>query len=194
MELTERQQTILDTAMRIIATEGLRALSTRHLAEEVGITEPAIYRHFRNKETLIQELIRQINEKFGSLLQSISNPDLSALDNLMQMLDKVLVYLEQNWASSNTILSLAAASEDPAFQPELAVIGALGQSSAEQQLLQGIEDGSIRRDIPVEQLAFLVLSMVVLHIQKWKSAGNSFSLHASWQPNARMLEVLLAET
>jgi len=183
---------ILDTAMRIIATEGLRALSTRHLAEEVGITEPAIYRHFRNKETLIQELIRQINDKFGTLLQSISEPDLNALDNLMQMLDKVLSYLEQNWTSSNTILSLAVASEDPAFEPELAVIGALGQSCAEQQLQQGLEDGSIRRDIPVEQLAFLVLSMIVLHIQKWKSAGNKFSLRTSWHPYARMLEVLLS--
>jgi len=178
--------------MRIIATEGLRALSTRHLAEEVGITEPAIYRHFRSKDELLQHLIRRIKEDFGALLLGASRPGLRALDNLTQMTDQVLDYLEKNWTSSNTILSLSAASKDPAFRRELAEIGALGQFFAEQQLEQGVEDGSIRADIPVGQLAFLVIALIVLHIQKWEADGNSYSLKESWRPNGEMLTKLLS--
>ena len=193
MELTLRQKEILDAAMHIIATDGLRALSTRHLAEQVGITEPTIYRHFRTKQDLIQQLVRQINENFGTLLLSVSRPGLNALDNIIFMLDQVFHYLQENWISSNTILSLSAAGDDPALAKELAEIGTLGQFFAEQQLQRGVEDGSIRRDIPVRQLGFLVLSLVVLHIQKWKSSGNAYSLKDSWRVNAEMLSKLLSE-
>jgi TetR/AcrR family fatty acid metabolism transcriptional regulator len=192
MELTGRQEEILDAAMHIIATDGLRALSTRHLAERVGITEPTIYRHFRTKQELIQQLIRRVKESFGALLLSISRPTLKALDNILYMLDQVFQYLEENCISSNTILSLSGAGDEPALDKELAQIANLGESLAEQQLQRGVEDGSIRRDIPVPQLGFLVLSMILVHIQKWKSSGNAYNLKDSWRLNAEMLRKLLS--
>ncbi len=49
----ERQKTIIDEALNIIHESGYEALSIRELATRVKISEPAIYRHFLNKEDII---------------------------------------------------------------------------------------------------------------------------------------------
>ena len=54
--LTPRAR-ILEAAERLLRTEGIAALSTRRVASEVGVTAMAMYRHFRDKDALLQALI-----------------------------------------------------------------------------------------------------------------------------------------
>ena len=56
-------------AQEIFAREGLEGLSMRKLAEKVGVTAPAIYRHFRDKDELINDLIIVGLEKLQTYLQ-----------------------------------------------------------------------------------------------------------------------------
>jgi AcrR family transcriptional regulator len=48
---------ISGAAVRIFVSEGFDGLSMRRIAEEVGMTATAIYRHFDNKEALIDEIV-----------------------------------------------------------------------------------------------------------------------------------------
>ena len=48
---------ILEAAERLLRTEGIPALSTRRVAGEVGVTAMEMYRHFKDKDALIQALI-----------------------------------------------------------------------------------------------------------------------------------------
>ncbi len=50
------RETILATATRIVAAEGLGALSMRRLGAELEVDPTALYRHFRNKDELLVEL------------------------------------------------------------------------------------------------------------------------------------------
>ena len=52
---TEREETaklILQAARRLFMAHGYRAVSTRQVAEAVGLTQPALYHHFATKEEL----------------------------------------------------------------------------------------------------------------------------------------------
>ena len=49
----ERQVLIIDEAIKIIHELGYQAFSIRELSNRVGISEPAIYRHFLNKEDIV---------------------------------------------------------------------------------------------------------------------------------------------
>jgi AcrR family transcriptional regulator len=55
---TERQQEIVETALGLINEKGIQGLTIKNLSKKLGITEPAIYRHFVNK---IQILIALLN-------------------------------------------------------------------------------------------------------------------------------------
>lgn len=67
-EPTERQAEILDHAFALIEESGLGRLTLRRVAERVGFTEAAIYRHFPNKAALVDALLRTLG---GRLLGPI---------------------------------------------------------------------------------------------------------------------------
>lgn len=51
---------ILDTAKSIFYTDGLSALTMRRLGAELGVDATAMYRHFRNKASLITAIIDEL--------------------------------------------------------------------------------------------------------------------------------------
>lgn len=56
------RQRLLDAATRVFARDGLAGATTRAIAQEAGVNEVTLFRHFRTKEGLIAAVI---GEKFG---------------------------------------------------------------------------------------------------------------------------------
>lgn len=65
---SDQREQILACARDIYVEEGLQGLSMRSLAERVGVTAPAIYRHFEGKEDLLSEIIGEGLELFGTYI------------------------------------------------------------------------------------------------------------------------------
>ncbi len=59
-QLSERQEQIVDVAMRIIATEGARRFTVQALAFEIGVTGGAIYRHFESMEAIVDAVVQRV--------------------------------------------------------------------------------------------------------------------------------------
>ena len=64
----ERKKEIVDAVLRIIGDRGLTSLSTKTIAEEIGVTTGALFRHFPSMEEIFREVTRyailQIEETF----------------------------------------------------------------------------------------------------------------------------------
>jgi AcrR family transcriptional regulator len=59
-----RRAQIVDAAMRILATKGARRFTAQLLANEVGLTAGAIYRHFEGMDAIVDAAV----ERMGALL------------------------------------------------------------------------------------------------------------------------------
>ena len=74
--LPGRKGEILDAAVVVFADKGYDAGSLREIAERVGVSEPALYRHFASKEDLFLSLIGavgvRIDAEVGPLLDAAS--------------------------------------------------------------------------------------------------------------------------
>lgn len=55
----ETRQTILRAAHRLFMEFGYRAVSTRQIAEACGLTQPALYHHFADKQDLYVAVLRE---------------------------------------------------------------------------------------------------------------------------------------
>ncbi|MBK9262745.1 MAG: TetR/AcrR family transcriptional regulator [Polyangiaceae bacterium] len=55
-----RQVELTDAALHIIATRGITALTTRSLAEHVGLTSGAIFRHFASLDALLEAVVMRV--------------------------------------------------------------------------------------------------------------------------------------
>lgn len=66
--MTEYRNRILNCACDLLVSEGPQALSMRKLAKRVGVTAPALYRHFSNKEAVLVELVGEAFKLFSHYL------------------------------------------------------------------------------------------------------------------------------
>ena len=65
---TETRQQILSEAREVFLKEGLAGFSMRTVAERVGISATALYRHFDDKDALLASLLGEAFGTFGSYL------------------------------------------------------------------------------------------------------------------------------
>ena len=59
--MTPIRERLLDAAARVYAETGYRGATTRRIAQEAGVNEITLFRHFGSKTTLILEAVRQAN-------------------------------------------------------------------------------------------------------------------------------------
>lgn len=65
------RQELIDAGVRLVAEEGAEALSLRRLAAECGVTHAAPYKHFKNKEEILQAVTIQLYQIFARELREV---------------------------------------------------------------------------------------------------------------------------
>jgi AcrR family transcriptional regulator len=58
-----RREQILQAAARLFAERGARAVGVDDVGAAVGVTGPAIYRHFASKDAMLAEMLLRISER-----------------------------------------------------------------------------------------------------------------------------------
>lgn len=69
--MTEKQEKILQAALQLFAQEGYHATSTSKVAKKAGVSEGLIFRHFGNKEGLLQAILEEGENKLKTLFVDI---------------------------------------------------------------------------------------------------------------------------
>ena len=84
IEHEETRNTILRVAQELFMEYGYRAVSTRQIADACGLTQPALYHHFTDKQQLYAAMAREELAKTGAALERISRRHESVKDRLLQ--------------------------------------------------------------------------------------------------------------
>jgi AcrR family transcriptional regulator len=66
--MTDSRERILAEACDLFLSEGLDGFSMRRLADQVGVTAPALYRHFESKECLVNEVLLEALRRMAGYL------------------------------------------------------------------------------------------------------------------------------
>lgn len=78
-----RQDEILDRAIELLREAGLAGLTMKKVADRVGFTEPAIYRHFPNKQALLVGVAGRLSRLFLGPVRAIAEEtDKPSLDRI----------------------------------------------------------------------------------------------------------------
>jgi len=62
--MSDQRDKILACACDLYLAEGLDGFSMRKLAKEVGVTAPALYRHYENREHVLADVVREAYAEF----------------------------------------------------------------------------------------------------------------------------------
>lgn len=69
--MTDKQEKILHAALELFADEGFKATSTSKVARHAGVSEGLIFRHFGNKNGLLQAILAEGEERIKLLFADI---------------------------------------------------------------------------------------------------------------------------
>ena len=69
--MTEKQEKILKSALQLFAKEGYHATSTSKVAKHANVSEGLIFRHFGNKEGLLQAILDEGEKRLKTLFVDI---------------------------------------------------------------------------------------------------------------------------
>lgn len=87
-EKARTRQRYLAQAARLFSEKGFHAVSIEALGAAVGVSGPALYRHFASKEDMLAEILLSTSERLLTGMESIcAAPETSASDVLVRLID-----------------------------------------------------------------------------------------------------------
>ena len=76
---TIRKQQIIEATRRLITDKGMEAVTNDAIAETVGFSEAAIYRHFSSKQQILLKLISDLEHDLLACVASAQTTEPNAL-------------------------------------------------------------------------------------------------------------------
>ena len=189
--LTPRQKEIIDQAMTIVVEQGTHKLTIRNVAQAIGVSEPAVYRHFTSKHELLVALLESLQQSILPVFTSLETP----LSNLSTFTKTFLAGLF-NQIESNPAYALFVFTEE-AFHADAELRPLLSRMLGEmiEKLTRIIErlqkSHACRDDVQAKEIALLVLGAIRLQVTQWHLSGKE-SLSDSLPPLAEALSLLLS--
>lgn len=156
-----RQEQIKQAVLDIIYTDGLKSLSTRNLANRIGMSEASIFRHFATKQDIILAIIKDVQNDFIGSLRTIANSNTEPKERLNQFLCQTIKYLIHNKGITMLLFSEASHNNDAALKNNLLQIFNNQKKLVSKIILDGIALREWDESVPVENVAMLYMGIPV---------------------------------
>lgn len=109
--MTDTKENILMTALHLFARDGYEAVSVRTIAEELGMTKGALYRHYKNKRDIFDSIVERMIqvdaqrandcqmpvEKYDAMPDSYENTSLESIQKFT--MEQFKFWTEDDFAS-----------------------------------------------------------------------------------------------
>lgn len=89
---------ILEALLTVVAREGFAGTTISHIAEEAGYSKSSLYSFFKNKNAMLQSILRQHTEAFNRLYREHVGEELDMNERVYRLILLQFRYLEQNRA------------------------------------------------------------------------------------------------
>ncbi len=173
---TARQSEIIDSSIEIIASRGIQGLTIKNLSKEIGISEPAIYRHFKSKTEIILAILENFKIMAKLLSASMEAFQGSAFEKISFMFLKMIEIFAAQPSIVSVIFSEEIFKNEEALLEKIRNIMNLHQNTIENIISKGQNEGNVRKDISKDSLALLVMGALRLLVKRWDLNRHEFNL------------------
>lgn len=171
MNFTTRQVEIIEASKYLIGKKGIQNLTIKNLAKRMSFSEPAIYRHFKDKTEILKALLLFHREIIKSEIIKILDSEKPSLIKIQEIFKFKFKHIEKNPAFVMIIFS------ETSFQ-YCSVLSSIVSKIMEQRskkiidlLQEGQKNNEIRNDVEAEQLATIIMGGIRKTILSWKLEG-----------------------
>ncbi|MGO4562691.1 TetR/AcrR family transcriptional regulator [Rhizobiales bacterium 3FA27D7] len=155
-----RKQQIVETVLELVATHGTEAVSFQLIADRIGVTQPAVFRHFPTKEALWLAVMDWLEQHLVGIYMLADEADEAALVVLGGMFLQHIRLIERYPALAKLVFSDHLRLQFPSLQVRFGTIhkGYMARLSA--VLERAKSDGSVSETVDPKDAATMFLSLV----------------------------------
>lgn len=155
-----RKQEIVSIAWELVSKQGAGAVTIKNIASKAGISEAAVYRHFKDKSSILTALVDSFEEY---LLGSIDHPLKNYKNPLVKLREIMRAHLDITEQKQRIMFALTAESlhfnDDHMRKKILGVIEKY--KSRIKGILQEAKDaGLVRKDINLDGVSLIFFGMI----------------------------------
>jgi AcrR family transcriptional regulator len=166
----DTKKTIVKTALELFLQNGYEKTSMNDIAREVGISKPAIYHHFKNKDQLFHEVLSLFFEEMGKWskvrfasckpLKELLKAFFQSLKSFREVADVLLGKKKAGTPYSFLELFLAASRKDATVRKRIEDGFLQTREFLKRELIKAQKRGEIRKDINCEIFAFQIHALI----------------------------------
>lgn len=162
-----RKKQIVDAARKVIIKYGSEHVTVKKIAKEVGISETAVYRHFKSKRDILFLLAEYIE---NSLIEDIAKgvpPKKKSLEIIDSMLRNHLSALEQKRGISFQIIAEIISLGDKKLNIRISKAIDRYISCIKDLLAEGVKSGEIKDNINLDAAATVLFGIIQGLVNIW---------------------------
>jgi len=171
-----RKKQIMDAARKLIMRSGSEHVTVRNMAKEVGISEAAIYRHFKSKTEILSFLADSVADGLLHDIDAAGSVGFTSLDIIDEILRTHLSRIEQRRGLSFLVLAEIISFGDKSLNKKVSDNIRIYVDRLKLLLSDGVRVGLISQDVDLEAAALLLFGMIQGLVNIWALSGYKFDL------------------
>jgi TetR/AcrR family transcriptional regulator, fatty acid metabolism regulator protein len=188
---TERQKEILDTALDLISQKGIQGFTIKNLSKKIGISEPAIYRHYENKIEILLKILDLFKESSGSIFEEALQSDSGAIQKIERLFSRHFSKFAENPTLVSVIFSEEIFRSEPALIEKIAEVINRNSQILRKIIVSGQKKGEIRKDLEAGHIAIIIMGSLRLFVKQWQFSGYNFNLEKEGQKLINSVKLLI---
>lgn len=189
-----RQQQIVEAAQKLIFKYGSEHLTVKRIATEVGISEAAIYRHFKSKRSILSFLLSHIeNVLITDLSREGAGDETVTLETIEKTIQKHFSVIDTRKGMAFQVIAEIISLGDKCLNKKTSVTISKYISNLRKLLAEGVKSGCVRKDIDLDAAAMLLFSMIQSLVNIWALNNCNFKLIEKYTSLWRIFREAIAQ-
>jgi AcrR family transcriptional regulator len=175
----EQRKTEIVSAMLCLADElGPDRLTTKAVADAIGLTQPAIFRHFPTKQALWAAVAKEITDKMTIAWAEVMQNNTAPKERVTGLILAQLRQIEARPAIPAILFSRELHVENDDLRKSVLALMTQLTTHLAAEFMKGQKTGIFRGDLAAKDGAFLLVSLIQGLAIRWSLTGKAFSLEA----------------
>ena len=167
----ERRDQILQTVAQMLENPAAERITTAALAARIGVSEAALYRHFRGKAQMFEGLIEFIEQTLFALINKITSEEKSGVRQLEAIIGVLLGFAQKNRGMTRVLIGDALVNEDEQLQARINQMHDRLEAVLKQALRFGMTQKEIAGDVDVTAHANVLMCFVTGRWHQFAKSG-----------------------
>jgi len=185
--LSERQQQIIETSIGLIDQKGIQGFTIKNLSKAIGISEPAIYRHFESKFEILATILDAFKIQMLQFKEKFIGENESALKKIENIYNAHFFYFTNKPAIISVIFAEEIFHNDKVLYQKINEILQENENLISQIIEKGQQTGEIKTEIDKNQITIMLMGSLRLIVKKWKMSSFAFNLT---QEGAKLIKAI----